>query len=59
MQQTISEKAMLLFATKRHLSEQRQLSKAGALADSCQLILIIIVDGDVALLHHVEHIPCM
>ena len=41
------------------LSEQGKLSKAGALANSGQLILIIIIDGEAALLHHVEHIPCM
>lgn len=40
------------------LSEQSQLSKAGALANPCQLILIIIIDGEAALLHHIKHIPC-
>lgn len=40
------------------LSEQSQLSKAGALADTSQLILIIIVNGKAAFLHHIEHIPC-
>lgn len=40
------------------LSEQSQLSKAGALANTCQLILIIIIDGEAALLHHIKYIPC-
>ena len=41
-----------------YLSEQGKLPKAGALANPSQLILVIIIDCEAALLHHIEHIPC-
>lgn len=43
---------------KGHLMKQSQLSKAGALADACQLLPRVIKDGEGALLDHIEHIPC-
>ena len=41
-----------------YLSEQCQLAKACALAHPCQLILVIIIDGEAALLHNIKHVAC-
>ena len=41
-----------------HFAQQRQLAKAGALADAGELLALIVVDCEVAVLDDVEHIAC-
>lgn len=44
---------------RRYLPEQCQLPKARSLANAGELIVLVVVDGALPLLYHVEVIPCI
>ena len=41
-----------------HLPQESKLAKARALSNTCQLLLLVIIYGEVAVFDDIEHIAC-